>query len=239
MRDSLDRFVADLVVAEIGRTHNQYSRRDPELDLPEGPSVRTVNLLTYLRSHSSPRVLLVGEAPGYRGCRFSGIAFTSERSLPQSSWSSTRTSGWQEASATIVQRTLHRLGIELSTLLWNAVPTHPAADTPLSNRTPSKAELEEGAQWFERLMTLARPQLVVAVGRSASAVLPAGVPCVRHPANGGAGAFSAQLESVLFECGLLSEQVMVSRSSGPRWDSEDEPSESSWQGVLGPALATS
>jgi uracil-DNA glycosylase len=238
MRDSWDRFVADLAGAEIGRTHNQYSWRDSELDLPEGPAVRTANLLTYLRSHSSPKVLLVGEAPGYRGCRFSGIAFTSERSLPVSRWSSTRASGWQESSATIVQRTLNRLGIERSTLLWNAVPTHPAAESPLSNRTPSKEELEEGAEWFQRMTRLARPALVVAVGRSASGVLPAGVACVRHPANGGAGAFSQQLESVLYESGLLPDLAMAGPSA-PRWGRKDEPGECLWPGTLGPALARS
>src|SRR6266566_361480 len=102
---------------------------------------RTANLVDYLRSRRQPRLLLVGEAPGYRGCRFSGIPFTSERSLPPDRWSSLQHHGWLEPSATVVHRSLARLDIEADTLQWNAMPWHPADDGLLTNRTPVAAQL--------------------------------------------------------------------------------------------------
>ena len=45
---------------------------------------RQGNLLNYLlHFEGKPRYLIVGEAPGPWGCRFSGVPFTSERQLAQ------------------------------------------------------------------------------------------------------------------------------------------------------------
>ena len=141
--------------------------------------------------------MLVGEAPSYQGARFSGVAFTSERDhIPEVRWSSTRTGGWKEPSATIVHRTLRDLGLEDETVLWNAVPTHPAGATPLSNRPPTGRELEGGHEWLTRVIALLGPIQVVAVGQSAARSLP-GYPVVRHPAHGGATRFRAELRDLI------------------------------------------
>ena len=87
-------FVDRLAAARIGGTFNQYA--DSEL--------RRERLAHYLRERRRARVLLVGEAPGYRGARVSGIPFTSERQLSGT--------GPAEATATIVRRTLAELGLE-------------------------------------------------------------------------------------------------------------------------------
>jgi uracil-DNA glycosylase len=200
-RDSLERLVTELGAAETRRLVNPYACNDPELDRPDGAA--RANLLAYLEERRSPALLLVGEAAGYRGCRFSGIAFTSERSLPRDRWSSQSARGWQEPSATIVHGTMVQLGLESRTLLWNAVPFHPAVEgLPLSNRTPSAAERRAGEQWLARIVRLTQPGLVVAVGRSAAKSLPDGTPCVRHPANGGAALFREQLRNLAREHGL-------------------------------------
>jgi uracil-DNA glycosylase len=122
--------------------------------------------------------VLVGEAAGYRGCRVSGIPFTSERQLTGS--------GPAEASATIVHRTLAELGLEEEVLLWNVVPTHPGTAT--SNRRPTRAEVHAAAPF---LAAAVRGRRTIAVGRLAASVLDA--PYVRHPAHGGAAAFAAGL----------------------------------------------
>ena len=169
----------------------------PGLDRPGGAAVRAENLLAFLRARPAPALLLVGEAPGYRGCRFSGIPFTSERSLPLERRTSLRPAGWVEPSATIVQRTLARLARQGDTLLWNVFPFHPMAPgDPLTNRRPTAAELREGRAWLDRLLGLVRPAQVVAVGRVAGDALHAGN-VIRHPSHGGARRFEQELFAVL------------------------------------------
>lgn len=196
--DELERFVRELGRARIGRTVNPYAREHEvaDLDLPGAARVRTCNLLTYLATRREAELLLVGEAPGYRGCRFSGIPFTSERSLPIDRRSSRRSDGWQEPSATIVHGILREVGLEEATVLWNALPLHPTGGEPLSNRPPTAAELRAGSAWLRRLIELLRPRRVLAVGRSAAAILP-GILSLRHPSHGGAALFRAQLRAYL------------------------------------------
>ena len=165
-------FVDRLAAARIGATFNQYA--DSEL--------RRLRLQRYLRERRATRILLVGEAPGYRGARVSGIPFTSERQLSGR--------GPAEATATIVQRALAELGLEDAVLLWNLVPTHPG--TAASNRQPTRAEVEQSDTF---LRELADGRRVVAIGRLAQARL--GGPYVRHPSHGGAAAFRAGLAETL------------------------------------------
>ncbi|HST25962.1 MAG TPA: uracil-DNA glycosylase [Gaiellaceae bacterium] len=141
--------------------------------------MRRDRLAAYLDSRADARVLLVGEAAGYRGARVSGLPFTSERQLTGS--------GPAEATATIVHRVLAELGLEEQVLLWNVVPTHPGTET--SNRRPARAEIEAGLPFLRELATRRRP---IAVGRVAHGVL--GGPYVRHPSHGGANAFRKALD---------------------------------------------
>lgn len=143
--------------------------------------MRRDRLAAYLAARESAEWLLVGEAPGYRGARVSGIPFTSERQLTGA--------GPAEATATIVQRVLAELGCEERVLLWNVVPTHPGTAT--TNRTPTACEVAEGRVFAEEL---ARMRRVIAVGRIAHAAL--GGAYLRHPSRGGAAAFAAGLHTM-------------------------------------------
>jgi uracil-DNA glycosylase len=165
-------FVTRLARARIGSTFNQYT----------GSRLRRDRLAAYLAQRADAPILLVGEAPGYRGTRVSGIPLTSERQLSGT--------GPAEATATIVHRTLAELGLTEQVLLWNLVPTHPG--TPTSNRPPTRAEIE-AAEPF--LAELTRGRRVIAVGRLAHARL--GGPYVRHPSHGGAAAFREGLVQAL------------------------------------------
>jgi uracil-DNA glycosylase len=160
-------FVEELATAEIGETFNQYGRGARAALLRE-------RLAAYLARRSDARVILVGEAPGYRGARISGLPFTSERQLTGE--------GPAEATATVVQRVLRELGVAGDVLLWNVVPTHPGGER--SNRRPTRSEIEGGLVFVRRL---ARGRRVLAVGRVAERAL--GAPYVRHPSHGGASAF--------------------------------------------------
>jgi uracil-DNA glycosylase len=163
----MEELISRLADATIGDTFNFYRDGDRA-------EIRRSRLLTYLRERENAPLLLVGEAPGYRGTRVSGIPFTSERQLTRA--------GPAEASATIVHRVLAELGIEEDVLLWNIVPTHPGTET--SNRRPTRAEVEAGLPYVQEL---ARGRLTISVGRLAHAAL--GEPYVRHPSHGGARAF--------------------------------------------------
>jgi uracil-DNA glycosylase len=163
------RFVERLSSARIGRTFNLYREGG-------GADLRRRRLVEYLESNAGAAILLVGEAPGYRGARISGVPFTSERQLTGH--------GPAEASATIVRRVLAEL--ELHALCWNVVPTHPGTES--SNRRPTRGEIEASRPFLEEL---ARGRRVVAVGRLAAEVT--GAPYVRHPAHGGAAGFRAGL----------------------------------------------
>jgi len=171
----VDGIIIELRRARIGATFNQYAAG------PRAPLLRA-RLAAYLASRAHASILLVGEAPGYRGARISGIPFTSERQLTGS--------GPAEATATIVHGVLAELGVEEDVLLWNVVPTHPG--TEAVNRPPTVEEVRIGLWFAERL---AEGRRVIAVGRVASRALDR--PYVRHPSHGGATRFAEDLEAVV------------------------------------------
>lgn len=172
-----------------------------------GPSQRLERLAAHL--DCQPRFILVGEAPGYQGCRYSGVAFTSERLLGEGAIPRIAPTGrlskrhipFSEPSATIVWSTLYRLGMAEDTVLWNALQMHPFRPGQIwSNRTPSRDEIAAGAPAM-RMLREAFPQAkIVAVGRKAEGLLAnmgiAAFATVRHPANGGATDFATGLLDV-------------------------------------------
>jgi hypothetical protein len=190
----MEELLRDLRRARIGATFNQYAGA-------EG-AVRLANLRHYLEQRAAADVVALGEAAGYQGMRWSGIAFTSERDLGR--WgapfraTSDRPNGWSEPSGTIVHRVLGELGAERRVILWNTVPHHPHhPGRPLSNRRPTQGEVEAGGAFAERLLELVQPRQLVAVGRIAESVLGERAVYVRHPANGGGAAFAAGMAQLL------------------------------------------
>ena len=171
--------------------------------------VRAINLQTYLSTlvAGGSDVVLCGEAPGYAGCRFTGIAFTDEatviRQRPPLQYAAVLTQAkagkrplMKERSGQIVWASLRRA--EKLPILFNALPLHPhEPGTALTNRTPSATEVELGQESLTLLLEYVQPRLVVAVGRWAEKSLE-GLGCdavyVRHPARGGKPKFLAALE---------------------------------------------
>jgi uracil-DNA glycosylase len=168
-------FVERVAAARIGATFNFYR------DGARAALLRT-RLLAYLEERTDAPVLLVGEAPGFRGARVSGIPFTSERQLTGA--------GPAESTATVVQAALAELGSAGRVLLWNVVPTHPGDER--SNRRPLRAEVEAGLPFVREL---ARGRRVVPVGRLAHEAF--GGTYLRHPAHGGAAEFRRGLAELL------------------------------------------
>lgn len=151
-------------------------------DTTPGAAARREALTAHLTTCVEADLVLVGEAPGYRGARLSGVAFTSQHQLLGA--------GPREATATAVHAALAELGLSGRALLWNVVPFHPhEPGKPDSNRTPTSAECSLGRSFLQELTQGRR---AVAVGRIAQRHLPA-AHYVRHPARGGAPVFASQL----------------------------------------------
>jgi hypothetical protein len=198
---AINALLADLSKATIGATFNQF-REIGRDDLPDAPAIRLANLRRYLEERGQADVLAIGEAAGYQGMRWSGIAFTSEFDLLR--WgdpyrrSSRRPRPWKEPSGTIVHGVLDEVGAERRVILWNTVPTHPHVEgQPLSNRRPKRPEVAAGLPYAERLIEIIRPRLVVGVGRIATDTLGSRAVYVRHPAQSGATAFRAGMRTLL------------------------------------------
>lgn len=185
---------------------NQYNDTNPSVDMPNADEIRRGNLLSYLRSFPGrPSIVLVGEAPGWRGCRFSGIPFTSEAQLSQGVLpftgrrSSVGARPYSENTATIFWK--YTLPYHPQFFAWNCIPFHPHQDSnPLSNRALSRTEGSIYLELLEELLSLVRPEIIVAVGRSAEHALrqlSVQHTCIRHPSRGGAHEFGVGISRVL------------------------------------------
>lgn len=181
---------------------NPWRDHCPDDQRHNGPETKLERLALHL--DCSPRYILCGEAPGHLGCRHSGVAFTSERLLLDGSIPriprihqrlTVRRLPFAEPSATIVWKTLYRLGIAEHTILWNALQMHPhKPGNHRSNRTPTKPEIALGDPALRILIDAFPYAKIVAIGKKAERLLldMGLVPAiaVRHPANGGAVKFA-------------------------------------------------
>ncbi|MHB8727629.1 MAG: uracil-DNA glycosylase [Sulfuricaulis sp.] len=178
---------------------NPWRDADP-LDIGAGHLHRQLRLARHFNVR--PRILLIGEAPGYQGCHFSGVPFTNEKLILEGEIPRVHATGrltkrerpWCEPSATIVWRTLHDLDLADEVVLWNAFAWHPYKDgNPMSNRAPTRAELEAGKPVLTQVLAHFEGVPIVPVGRVAEKLLAIlGVETlapVRHPSMGGAHDF--------------------------------------------------
>jgi hypothetical protein len=202
-----------------GAVFNPWWQVDVANDIgPQTPAIRREQLRAYLSERiGKAQLVLIGEALGYRGGHFTGIAMTSERILmgqncdvaPQEVFSRIkprRTSsaekvprGFSEPTASIVWGTLLRLGIQgHDFVLWNVFPWHSFAPRlgMLSNRTPTNGEVAASAPVLKAFLSLFAGSEIVAVGRLAACQLPLAA-CVRHPASGGSALFRRQIASLV------------------------------------------
>ncbi len=194
--DYLKQEIFPLASSEI--LWNPYHGIDPTLDQPQADKTRQANLKNYLASFPhSPKILLLGEAPGPWGCRFSGIAFTSERQLAHQAlpFNGEPTSIYDppvaERSATTVWGTLAAHHPDF--FLWNTLPFHPHhPDKPLTIRTPKTQEIKQFLPYLDRIIELINPEQILAIGRKAEQGLnKLERPCtyIRHPSFGGTKRF--------------------------------------------------
>ncbi|MCC6905488.1 MAG: uracil-DNA glycosylase [Anaerolineae bacterium] len=186
---------------------------------PYGPledplaGARRANLRRFLTMlyERHARVLLLAEAPGYRGCAWTGIPVTSERIMlaggdrwglfGEGYWATSGVPGGvAEMSATILWGALTEAASE-PPVIWNTCPLHPhRPGERRSNRTPPRSEQVIGLPFIRLLLEMFDFEQIGAVGRIAQANLAAlevaYIP-LRHPAQGGKNEFVAGLHRLL------------------------------------------
>jgi hypothetical protein len=222
---SIERFIGLLKQSPSGAVFNPWWEVDKKNDVGRNaPSIRRKQLAAYLRKRvGKVKLVVIGEALGYRGGHFSGIPMTSERILlgkkkdngiePEHVFSSIkprRTSnpqkcpdGFSEPTATIVWGSLLRLGLKPEQfVLWNAFPWHSFDPRRgmLSNRMPNKSERSAGLAVLKAFLDLFPCDEIVALGNvAASQLQELNVEShrVRHPASGGAKLFRQQIGRVV------------------------------------------
>ena len=206
-------FVGRLAAMETGAASTNFFNHA----VPEN-ALRRRNLEIYLQEmlDRRPKVLLVGEAPGFRGMRITGVPFTNRTILegPANSFGlfgpgkgyvlPPEAAGVAaEPTATVLWQVLEEVGI--LPLLWSAFPWHPhQPGRPMSNRTPRPSETKLGTPFWQELAELFGISSIVAVGNVAQqSLLRSGLaaPRIRHPAHGGRSGFKRGLEQ-LMEAGV-------------------------------------
>jgi hypothetical protein len=186
---------------------------------PNAAMIRSEQLIAYLSERlGKANTVLIAEAPGYQGARFSGMAMTSERILlgkhaavrPESVFqgAAQRTSrvdttrggeqAMNEPTATVVWSHLLQAGFDArSFVLWNTFAFHPHhQDEPMSNRTPTASEVAQAAPLLHQFLALFPYAKTVALGRIAERTLSelgVSAMAVRHPSMGGAAQFRTQM----------------------------------------------
>lgn len=214
---SIDKFIKELKEFKTSDTvTNMYA---DSFDFHEQT---TNNLHLYLNKmvEIKPEYLLVGEAPGYLGCRLSGIPFTSETSILTISFfynsypicefcknTANVKENWiirnrnclvEETTAKIVWEKLEKENFY--PLLWNAFPFHPhEKGAEMSNRAPTSNEIDKGKKYIENLQDMF-PSIkhIYAVGKKAQKSLGlADVFYIHHPSHGGKNDFRTGIDKLL------------------------------------------
>ncbi|HET9367774.1 MAG TPA: uracil-DNA glycosylase [Candidatus Udaeobacter sp.] len=226
---AINDFLRLLKQSPPGAVFNPWWQVDKQNDIDcNAPAIRRKHLRAYLqRRLGRVKLVVIGEALGYRGGHFTGIPMTSERILlgkketagikPEhvfSSFKARRTSkseqcpdGFSEPTATIVWSSLLRLGLKPEEfVLWNAFPWHSFDPRRglLSNRMPNKSERSAGLSVLKTFLDLFPCEKIIALGNvAASQLKELNVEShrVRHPASGGARLFRKGIGMVVKEVG--------------------------------------
>ncbi len=195
---------------------NQYRDYNDQVDLPNAATIRRMNLRNYLSTAiETVSILVVGEAAGPWGCRFSGIPFTGERQLLDPSFpfhgersskdnpdlSTKITPPFISMSSKIFWRVM--LPYYDRFLIWDAFPLHSHKPQDiLTVRNPTKKEISQFGEALQLIKVYIKPKKIVAVGMKASEELDSlgeDSTYVRHPARGGKIKFTLGMQKI-FNC---------------------------------------
>lgn len=160
------------------------------------------NLKNYFESFKvKPEILIIGEAPGPSGCRFSGIPFVSEvqlldKDFPFHGKQSSLQEPFKSKSSEIFWSALKPFFNRFFT--WNTIPFYPH-DKNEDMRTPSEEEKSRFLFLLKHINNILKPKLIIAIGRHAESslnVLSINNMYVRHPSFGGDQLFRNQIKDI-------------------------------------------
>jgi uracil-DNA glycosylase len=197
---NLDAWLDALISFKSPNVFNPWRDVDPLDAVDFAPADRVIRLQRHLAC--DPLLILIGEAPGYLGCKFSGIPFTNEKLLTMGAIPRIAATGritkralpFCEPSATIMWGALRDAVLADRVVMWNAFAFHPHKEgNLLSNRAPTRSELGQGLPILRGFLKFYPGVPIVPVGKVAERTLAslgvATLPALRHPAMGGANQF--------------------------------------------------
>ena len=202
MKSNINKFIQELQAYEsTENVFNPWRDYDESCDIcSEAPYIRSEQIKQFLEARiPGAKYLLVAEAVGYQGGRFTGVAMTSERILlgkhenikPSDILQNAqgrRTSnpdnnnlkntqkrfGFTEPTATILWGEVMNSKVSpYQVITWNIFPFHPfdLSKGPLTNRTPTTVELGVGAYYTKVLLKLCPNITVISIGGYSSKTL--------------------------------------------------------------------
>lgn len=163
----------------------------------------------YLYTLNQNHILLIGEAPGYKGCRLTGIPFSSCELIQNSQHKLFQhlrenivlQESASENTAAMVWEELEDKSI--IPIFWNAFPFHPfTKGKQTTNRAPSSKEVEEGQWYIKELIKIFEPRTIAAIGRKGEIALQklnlkTKIKYIRHPSYGGKTDFIKHINEVM------------------------------------------
>mgnify|MGYP003635975488 CR=1 FL=1 len=194
-------------VTELTKQKNTSTISNPYLNQDIADNLRLY--LGAMIKMEGKRVLLVGEAPGYKGCKITGIPFTSGKAFERFDHPLLKEIGSQlkltkiesENTATIVWEYLSKKND--TPLFWNSFPFHPhPKDNENKNRAPTSGEVELGINHLKRLHSIYKPEVVAGIGgkgvECAKKAFPKeNIVYIRHPSFGGKSEFIDGMDKII------------------------------------------
>lgn len=204
---SLSMQLAEKILKKLADYPQQEGVQNPYINRYALTNLR--HYFEYMLKQTGKRVLLVGEAPGYKGCCITGIPFTSGKVFKNVSHQMLQELKTKillpsivgESTATIVWNYLATK--DKTPLFWNSFPFHPyRTGNPASNRPPTNVEIKIGSQILAEIIELYQPELIAGIGHKGIKALEFIFPTqtftyIRHPSNGGKMKFIKGMDNIL------------------------------------------
>ena len=185
---------------------NQYRDIESDYDIANGNEIRKQNLYNYFSSFNEcPKYVMIGEAPGPNGCRFTGVPFTNEKQLLMETilpFKGQKTSKaikpYAGTAAKMFWDTLHNYHPKF--LAWDCIMYHPRKENePLSIRAPRRREIMEHAPHLKGVLSIMHSITPIAIGRKAEKALGylnIDTTYIRHPSRGGKKEFQKGIKEI-------------------------------------------